>query len=203
MLSGTIPFNRYKKKSLMLLYRVHGNISDILSNIKNKKLASSKIKVISFNYLEGDEINIKVGNSSAFAKIRENILAWADQSDIVLCDIHARKLLKNLKGHKGTVIALIKLNETKIVSACTYDFIKLWDWTKGTCLKNLKDRVPNFNSLIKVSETKIAFISQRNGFSINIRDLSTNNSNLVKKEELVNNPFLAKIVKTILSKFGR
>ena len=117
-----IKFNRFKKKSLILLYLILDDEILLRKKIKNQKLFQS----IRDLYLRRGIMERKVftdHTNSVFCLIhvKENILASGSKDDnIKLWDFKNSELLKTFSGHEGSVYELIKINDNKIAS-CSWD----------------------------------------------------------------------------------
>ena len=158
-----IRFNRFKKKSLILLHDVLDD-GRLLKKILNMKILQTlqtfhfKQGIVEEKTLEGHS-----GSVNFLVKINGNTIAnGSDDSDdatIKLWDIITGNCLKTLKGHSDEVNCLVKINEYSIASASCDNTIKIWDIITGNCLKTLEGHSKFVKFLVKINGNTIASAS--------------------------------------------
>ena len=124
----SLPFNRFKKKSLLLITIILPEEFDILKEIKHKKLYKCTLK--EDLGLIFDEICL-YGHTYPVHQIiklsKTQIVSAGVDSSIKVWDLSTGNCLKTLNGHSQTITLITKISLTQIVS-CSYDkSIKFWD----------------------------------------------------------------------------
>ena len=150
-----IKFNRFKKKSLILLHEVLDS-GIVLKKIKNLKILQT---LQAFNFTQGlQEVKTAI-RSYLFGyliKIKTNIYSCLDNKRIQIWDLKTRKFLKTLEGHSEYIHCVITINENKIASSSEDKSIKIWDVEVGNCIKTIEGHSSRICCLIKVNEKKLA-----------------------------------------------
>ena len=154
-----IRFNRFKKKSFILLHEVLDG--RLLKKIKNMKILQT---LQTFNLRQGiiEEKTLEghVHDVNFLIKINKYQIASASRDETLkIWDIITGKCLKTLEGHSASVYFLVKINEKTIASASYDKRIKIWDIITGNCLKTLEGHSDYINALVKINGNKIASVS--------------------------------------------
>ena len=128
-------FNRFKKKSLILLHEVLYDVI-FLNKIKNLKILQTcqtfhlKQRIVEENTLQGHSINGVV----CLIKIHDNKIVSSGDNIIKIWDVITGKCLKTLQHLCN---CLIKINDKQIASFSSIRTIKIWDVITGNCLNNI------------------------------------------------------------------
>ncbi len=79
------------------------------------------------------------GWSGKMVALRNNTLASSSGHNIEIWNTKTGKFLRQLKGHRGYIEAILALPQRKLASASTDKTIKIWDTRTGKCLRTIQD----------------------------------------------------------------
>ena len=171
-----IPFKRFKKNSLSLLYLQYPEL-EILERIKYKKLFMCIIKE-NQNQIEERKINI----TSEFLQILQiskfRILTrqMDDDKKLLIWDLKTWKIVKSIMFTSNNFHKIIKLTSKKIAYIENLNSISVMDLSTSQRVKNLINSAieGNINYLIKINESTLA--SANDNQTIKIWNLGSGNS---------------------------
>ena len=139
----SIPFNRFKKKSLILVYKIYPeDMNEILNDIRYKKLFQCILKESHSTFEEKTLIDC---SSQIYYVIKMNstqIISKSNENSLRIWDLYSGKCIKIIynyfeNNYGAKEAKIVKINKTTI--AFRYDFIDiiLLDITTGKCLYTL------------------------------------------------------------------
>jgi len=167
-------FNRFKNKTLYLIYDINANILYIIKKIKFKKIQTSLSKSCLRKIVENHTTtkNEKSIHCQYLIKLSDNIViigSW--DNTIKIWNLNNGFCIKTLLGHDSAVLSLVKINENIIASGSNDKTIKIWDISTGKCSKTLSDHIKLIDCLLKLNINQI--ISASIDLNIKIWDLTT------------------------------
>ena len=161
-----IKFNRFKKKSLILLHEVLDN-GEMIKKINNRKLLQI-LQTLNYNKGIVEEQTLK-DHSLAFICLNDNKIAFGSDQAIKVWDVITGNCLRTLEGHSEPVNSLFAINKNKILSCSFYNCVKIWDVIAGKCLKTLQQHSVFVGCLIKINKNKFAIVIGNNSVEIRIK----------------------------------
>ena len=149
----SITFNRFKKKSLIVIYTIiPEETSELLLEIKYKKLYKCILKEEEKNKIE-DKIlsDDQTKIISYIIKLNSTQIAsghWG--ATIKLWDLPTGKCIKTIRAGGNVVAFLVSLSKTKFISYVN-STIKIFDISSGICLQTIFD-FNSVNIVIKINK---------------------------------------------------
>ena len=149
-----IKFNRYKKKSLILLHEVLDDT--LIKKIKNRKILQTLQTFILKNGIV-EEKTLALFDITCVVKINKNKIVCGSFDKLKIWNVITGNCIKTLEGDSEFVMRLIKINENKIASCSRNNkTVKIWDVISGICLKTLEGHLTPVSCLVNISANLIA-----------------------------------------------
>ena len=132
-----IQFNRFKKKSLSLLYIFYPEYLDMLKQIKYKKLAQCILKIGKENKSQPDILLETNEMQFCITNLSNTKIISVTRHDLNVWDLVDGKCVKSIKI-KG-IVALLKLTHCQILIQTEKEYaIEIWDITTELRLKSFQ-----------------------------------------------------------------
>jgi len=132
-----ITFNRFKRKTLHILYLLTKHTFLNIDQIRNKKLTKVILKtdqVYDERLIKGHEYRIL-----CLVQLNENKIVSAGNDNLIkIWDLVEGTCCMTLEKHSSSVKFLLRLSYNTIASSCGNNIL-VWDVLKGTCTREIKN----------------------------------------------------------------
>ncbi len=172
-----LNFNRFKKKTLALLYKYLSQTLYQIKTIKHKKLRKAIIlnRLITIQMRDKFKIDLIKAHRdiiNVLLKISDTqVASGSSDKDIKLWDISIGKCLMTFEGHSNGVVGLATLQQIYLVSGAWDSTIKVWIIRTGKCFKTIEAHNRALCWIVNFSNTEIA--SNSSDRTIKIWDFSS------------------------------
>ena len=157
-----LNFNRFKKKSLILLAMILDISLDLIDQIKLKKLKSCITTAFHRSFRFEPKV-IPCENQDTILKLNGTQLAIANNCTLEIWDLVTGKIVNSLNGHLSTIMCIVKISKNKIATSCVIGLIKFWTLPSGTCYKTLNHKKDNtVSGLCFLNSNELVTVAERN-----------------------------------------